>query len=192
LAFGPYEGVWRDLIHLLKYDRVRSVADVIARCLGAQIPDDLVAQDPLLVPVPLHKSKFRLRGFNQAEEIARSLRRLCGFHMNSYVLVRRRATSSQTGMSPLQRRDNVRGAFAVRKRARRELAGRSVILVDDVFTTGATANECARVLLRAGAAHVSILTAARVTRMTPQPVGAALAPLATGTHAANVSMEGTV
>lgn len=164
-AYGPYEGVWRDLIHLLKYDRVRSAAEAIARRLAPQITSELIAARPLLVPVPLHKSKFRLRGFNQAEEIARAFRRLCPLEMNSHLLVRNRPTSSQTGMTPLQRRENVRGAFQVRSRYRRGLSGRTIILIDDVFTTGATVSECARVLRRAGAAQVFVMTAARVTRM---------------------------
>jgi predicted amidophosphoribosyltransferase len=100
--------------------------------------------------------------------------------MNSHLLVRRRPTASQTGMTPLQRRENVRGAFHVRKRYQRDLAGKSVILVDDVYTTGATANECARVLRRAGAGHVWVLTAARVTRLLAAE--AELASAATGTE----------
>jgi ComF family protein len=180
-AFGPYDGIWRDIIHLLKYERIRSAADTIARRLAPQIPPELLAARPLLVPVPLHKSKFRLRGFNQAEEIARTLCRLCPMEMNSHLLVRTRPTTSQTGMTPLQRRENVRGAFQVRSRYRRGLAGRTIILIDDVFTTGATASECARVLRRAGAAQVFVITAARVTRMVTAM--SEIVPDATGTHA---------
>jgi ComF family protein len=164
-SFAPYEGIWRDLIHMLKYDRVRSAAALLARRVAPEVPADIVARSPLIVPVPLHRSKFRIRGYNQAEEIARELGKLCKLRMNSHLLVRRRRTVSQTGMTPLQRRENVRGAFQIRKRYRRDLVDRSIILVDDVYTTGATANECARLLRRAGAAQVWIVTAARVTKL---------------------------
>jgi ComF family protein len=118
---------------------------------------------PLVIPIPLHRNKFRARGFNQAEEIAASLKKITGYDMKPFVLQRRRDTSSQTGMSAHQRRENVRAAFVVRPQCKREVAGRNIILVDDVMTTGATAAECSRVLLRAGAKQVFVLTAARVT-----------------------------
>ena len=165
LAHGPYEGALRDLIHLLKYDRVRTASRPLGTLLAEALRDEKFGERPVLVPVPLHKTKHRLRGFNQAEEIARVVRSLTRLDLEAHALVRRRATVSQTGMTPLQRRDNVRGAFVVRPRAKLALAGRNVILVDDVMTTGATAHECARVLLRAGAARVWVATAARVTRM---------------------------
>ncbi|MBI2681908.1 MAG: ComF family protein [Acidobacteriales bacterium] len=186
LAHGPYEGALRDLIHLLKYDRVRTAARPLGVLLAEAIRSEDLGERPLLVPVPLHRAKYRLRGFNQAEEIARVALRLTGIDLDPHALVRRRATVSQTGMTPLQRRDNVRGAFAVRPRARQALAGRNIILVDDVMTTGATAHECARVLLRAGAAQVWVATAARVTRMiaTQSLEGkTAMPPAATGTDA---------
>jgi ComF family protein len=193
IAFGPYEGAWRDLIHLLKYQRVRPAAQVIGKALAEQIANAVI-ESALVVPVPLHRSKFHIRGFNQAEEIARVIRKLGKYEWSTHALVRRRATASQTGMTPLQRRDNVRGAFAVRKRYQRDITGRNIILVDDVYTTGATANECARVLRRAGAANVWVATAARVTKMyTGMNVGARIEMFglenvadrgqATGTHA---------
>jgi ComF family protein len=118
---------------------------------------------PLIIPIPLHRNKFRLRGFNQAEEIATALKKITGYQMKPFVLQRRRETSSQTGMTAHQRRENVRASFVVRSQRKREVSGRNVILVDDVMTTGATAAECSRVLLRAGAKQVFVLTAARVT-----------------------------
>jgi ComF family protein len=192
LAFGPYEGTWRDLIHLLKYQRVRPAAQVIGKALAEQLTQCGIEQ-PLIVPVPLHRSKFHVRGFNQAEEIARGIRKLTKYEWSTHALVRRRATVSQTGMTPLQRRDNVRGAFAVRKRYQRDITGRNIILVDDVYTTGATANECAKVLRRVGAKNVWVATAARVTKMyTGMNVAARIETFgleslgerqATGTHA---------
>ena len=116
---------------------------------------------PLIVPVPLHKSKRGDRGFNQAELIARAAvkrlpRRL---ELATGVLVRQRATISQVGLTREQRIENVRDAFRVRDR--RQVRGRTVILVDDVMTTGTTLSECARVLKKAGAERVWAATVAR-------------------------------
>jgi len=121
----------------------------------------------IVVPVPLHSSKLRQRGFNQAEEIARAaLKNLNrgGLKLATGILDRKRATESQTGLSDHQRQQNVRGAFVVA--APGEIAGKNkdVLLVDDVFTTGATVGECARVLRRAGADRVFVATVARVLK----------------------------
>jgi ComF family protein len=116
---------------------------------------------PVVIPVPLHKSKRRDRGFNQAELIARAaLKRLpgrCG--LATGVLVRQRATISQVGLTREQRMANMRDAFRVRDRQR--VRGTTVILVDDVMTTGTTLSECARVLKQAGAERVFAATVAR-------------------------------
>jgi len=117
------------------------------------------------VPVPLHRSKKRQRGFNQSELIARSALRYLdspNFELRTSILRRVRATTSQTGLTRHQRRENVRGAFAV---AAPELVkGRAVMIVDDVYTTGTTLNECARILRAAGAEQVVVATVARVYR----------------------------
>jgi ComF family protein len=118
-----------------------------------------------VVPVPLHPSKLRQRGFNQAEEIARAaLKQLKRptLKLATGVLQRRRATDSQTGLSDHQRQQNVRGAFVVTSPA--EIAGQDVLLVDDVFTTGATVSECVRVLRRQDADRVFVVTVARVLK----------------------------
>jgi len=115
----------------------------------------------LIVPVPLHPRRRRERGFNQSELIARELARRADTSVAPDALVRRQDTAPQTGLSAASRRANVRGAFAVRQRAR--VSGRTVVLVDDVFTTGATAHACARALREAGAAEVRLLTMARVS-----------------------------
>jgi ComF family protein len=123
-------------------------------------------QEPLLVvPVPLWPGKRRARGFNQAEEIVRAFWRSCAsssIQLCATILIRSRETSSQTGLTRRQRQANLRGAFAVVKPQR--LQGKSILLVDDVMTTGATAGECSRVLLRAGAKQVYVATVARATR----------------------------
>jgi ComF family protein len=182
-AFGPYEGTLRDLIHLLKYQRVRSAAKALGVMLtevlrgiapeaGATPAGEAVADldtRPIVVPVPLFKAKQHDRGFNQATAVTGYAFRALKPHFNLLfepdILRRKRATVSQTGLTRHQRRENVRGAFAVNPALRRFIAGRNIILVDDVFTTGTTAEECSRVLLRAGAAKVWVATIARVSKL---------------------------
>lgn len=166
-ALGPYQGSLRGLIHLLKYQGVRPAAGVLGKAVAGVIAEHRaeIGENALIVPIPLHRIKHRARSFNQAEEIAEAVKRLTGFQLDRYALLRKRNTESQTGMTAHQRRENVRGAFAVRPRSLRDVSGRNIILVDDVMTTGATAAECTRVLLRAGAKQVFVVTAARVTAM---------------------------
>lgn len=170
-AYGSYDGGLRELVHLLKYQHVRPAASVLGRIL-AEVVAPLAPQfrSPVVVPVPLHASRLRQRGFNQAEEIARAaLKTLRNreLRLGPGVLQRRRATESQTGLTPHQRRENVRGAFAVA--APEQIAARDVLLVDDVFTTGTTAAECARVLRRGGASRVFVATVARVLKSQAVP-----------------------
>ena len=169
VACGPYEGVLRDLVHLLKYDRVESAAGILGKQLAMALVSVLAEVDDkaILVPVPLHATKLRQRGFNQAERIARATARCMGgaIELNTGILVRRRATESQTGLTRHQRRKNIRGAFEVKADRLRHMADKNIIIVDDVFTTGTTAEECARVLLGAGAKHVWIATVARVSKL---------------------------
>ena len=170
VAYGSYEGELKALIHLLKFNQVRPAAGVLGRILSQAIagvephlPGGLIS----VVPVPLHAGKQRQRGFNQAEMIAKSALRNFArperFELCTGVLVRRRETESQIGLTRHQRRENLRGAFSVADPAR--VAGRNVILVDDVFTTGTTVSECARVLRRAGAQAVWVVTVARTLKM---------------------------
>jgi ComF family protein len=165
VAYGSYDGGLRELIHLLKYGGVRPAAGVLGRML-AEVMQGLGSEfrSAVVVPVPLHSSKLRQRGFNQAEEIARAtLKNLNRSELTlKAVLERRRATASQTGLSDHQRQANVRGAFVVA--SPEHIADNDVLLVDDVLTTGATVSECARVLRRAGAARVFVATVARVLK----------------------------
>jgi len=167
-AYGSYDAGMRDLIHLLKYEHVRPAANLLGRMLAVVITDlsDSFTAEPIIVPVPLHASKLRERGFNQSEAIARAALKLhpAGLDQrpNVSVIVRRKNTASQTGLTPAQRRENMRGAFSVVKPD--DVRGRDVVLVDDVFTTGTTASECARVLRRAGAERVFVATVARVLK----------------------------
>ena len=165
LAYGAYDGKLRDLIHLLKYQQVKPVAPLLGRLLAETVTQVDIPESLMVIPVPLFKRKLRERGFNQAEEIARAFvnrEALRGIKLDTSSLVRVRETASQTGLTRHQRRANLRGAFAVARAERIE--GRSVLLIDDVMTTGTTAGECSRVLLRAGAKQVFVATAARATR----------------------------
>jgi len=164
-AYGAYEGALRELIHLFKYERVQPAGLLLGRLLAQAAQNMQMPQQTLVVPVPLWSDRLRDRGFNQAEAIAKAFLRLdrhSSIQLDTSVLVRTRETASQTGLTRRQRRVNVRGAFAVTSPGR--VKGRSVLIVDDVMTTGTTAAECARVLRRAGAKEVFVATVARATR----------------------------
>jgi ComF family protein len=173
VAYGSYDDGLRELVHLLKYDRVRPAARVLGRMLSKAIttlaPDfpDIKDATVLIVPVPLFKAKRRQRGFNQAELIARHAIKCSPargrLQLATGLLLRTRDTHSQIGLTSHQRRENLRGAFAVPRAP--EVTGRDVILVDDVYTTGTTATECARVLRRAGASRVWVATVARTLKL---------------------------
>jgi len=137
----------------MKYDGCRSLAGGLGKRL-LEVAGDVLRGADIAVPVPLHARRRRSRGFNQAADLAR--------HLNLPIvraLVRTRATPSQTDLPAARRHANVRGAFALRRR--HDVRGLRVIIVDDVVTTGATLEACARVLIDAGAASVSAVTAAR-------------------------------
>lgn len=168
-SYGSYDGGLRELVHLLKYEQVRPAASVLGRMLAEAIADlePFFGDGTVLVlPVPLHPEKLRQRGFNQSELIARTALKLRPAEdrlaLNAGVLARLRPTQSQIGLTRRQRRENLRGAFAVVKPDK--IAGREILLVDDVFTTGTTVSECARILRRAGASKVWVATVARTLR----------------------------
>lgn len=172
VAFGEYEFGLRDLIHLLKYDAVLPAASALGVYLAEAIREVLPScrgVRPLVVPVPLHISKRRARGFNQANMIARrAAKRLPGnVEVASNVLERQRPTRSQVGLDREERIANLRGAFRVI--APEAVKGRTVIVVDDVMTTGATVSECARVLKQAGAERVLAATVARALKVAVTP-----------------------
>lgn len=154
---GPYDGSLRRLIHLLKYDGVRPLAGVMAARLETGF--HALGGADLIVPAPLHWRRGFKRGFNQSALIARSLGRRLGVRCERRLLVRVRATPSQAGLSRPERRRNLRGAFRVRRSE--SVQEKTVLLVDDVMTTGATLNACAKALERAGAKEVRALVVAR-------------------------------
>lgn len=168
-AYGSNDAGLRDLVHLLKYERVRPAANLLGRMLAevvAGLAEAFGPQPPVVIAVPLHTSKMRQRGFNQSELIARAMLKLkpsaLDAKLNTTALVRQRATESQTGLTPPQRQDNVRGAFKIVRND--QISGRDILLIDDVFTTGSTVSECARVLRRAGAGRVFVATVVRVLK----------------------------
>jgi ComF family protein len=149
------------VLHQLKYaGRRRSAGRLAETLLEEPAVRALVATSDVLVPVPLHPRRLRERGFNQSALLAREIARRTGKATCPDALRRRLDTVPQAGLSAAARRRNVRDAFAVQRRA--AVAGRTVVLVDDVLTTGATALACARRLGEAGAREVRLLTVARV------------------------------
>ncbi len=171
VAYGPYQDTMKAAIHALKYDHLHPAAHGLGRMLARAIAE-LAAEAPaqmLVVPVPLHRSKHAQRGFNQARLLAAQA---LGFLRKTHpqwrltlapgALMRLRATGSQAGLTPRQRRQNVRGVFSVSHPA--TVAGRHVLVIDDILTTGATARATAQALLHAGAASVWVATLARARR----------------------------
>jgi len=160
-SWGIYDGPLREAVHALKFGGRRA----LARPLGALMAG-VAAADPLLrdvcriVPVPLHPSRLRERGFNQAQALAEEVGRRLGTAVDARVLQRVRPTLPQAELRAVDRRANVRGAFRMRGRA----AWPRVLLVDDVMSTGSTVAECARTLRQGGAGEVVVLTLARALR----------------------------
>jgi ComF family protein len=154
-AIGSYDGALRAIVHALKYEGRRSLARPLA-ALMRQRGEDVLRGACCVVPVPLHPSRRRHRGFNQAEDLGR--------HLDLPMiraLARVRATATQTGLPAAQRHRNMRNAFAA-TRSCAALVNRIVVIVDDVCTTGATLEACGSVLKNAGIREVRVLTAARV------------------------------
>ena len=172
VAYGPYQDRMKAAIHALKYDRLHPAADGLGRMLAmaiAQLADE-ASSEMLVVPVPLHRSKYADRGFNQARSLAvAALDALRKSHpewrltLASSTLMRLRATTSQAGLTPRQRRLNVRGAFTVSNPA--AVDSKHILLIDDILTTGATARAASLALTRAGAASVWVATLARAGRI---------------------------
>jgi len=158
-SYGSYEGTLRQLVHLFKYGGVRPLARTFGKFLTQALPRE--ASFDVIVPMPLHWFKQWQRGFNQADALAREIGKKWQVPVRN-VIRRRRARSPQAGLTNAKRRANVRGAFTIARG--KPLQGMRVLLVDDVVTTGATASACARVLKRAGAAHVALLALARTDR----------------------------
>ncbi len=166
VAAAHHDGPARDLVLALKFGLQRQDAHPLAKLLAARLGEtDIPERAQLIVPVPLHASRRRSRGFNQSELLARELGERLELMVSPRALRRTVNTPPQSrGMSAASRRANVKGAFAVRRA--RSVEGKSVLLVDDVLTSGATTSECAGALKRAGAKAVYVATVTR-RMMTP-------------------------
>ena len=159
-AVGFDEGS-RKIVHALKY-RDRQEAGLLMARMMARAGRGLMAEADMIVPVPLHRWRLWSRRFNQSAFLAQALARMAGKSYRPDLLVRRRATRSQVGLDEAARRKNVKGAFEVAEGQAAAVAGRRILLVDDVRTTGATAEACSAVLRAATASRVDVLTFALV------------------------------
>jgi ComF family protein len=179
----------REAIHALKYDRMHPAA----RRLGAMLAEAIVQLAPdapgefLVVPVPLHRIKRKERGFNQARALAQcAIQALRKLHPELHLtlaprtLMRQRSTDSQAGLTPRQRRINVRGAFKVSDQS--AVRGKNILLIDDILTTGATARAAAQSLKRAGAASIYVATLARARRVNFTKAQPGVEPAIAGMH----------
>jgi ComF family protein len=160
-AVAQYDGVMRRLVHDFKYRDRHDARRLFGRWL-AEAGAELVADADVIVPVPLARLRLLSRRFNQAAVLAGEVSRRTGVPFEPLALVRRRRTASQVGMTRRQRAENMRGAFEAATARRAAIRGRKVLLLDDVVTTGATAEACTRALLAAGAARVDVLALALV------------------------------
>ena len=161
-----YDDLARNLVHSLKYRDRTDLAPMMAGWM-LRAGDGAVEAADVIVPVPLHRLRLIWRKFNQAAELSRALAALSGTPVLIDAVRRTKRTRRQIGLSPRARAENVRSAFAVTPEGREALFGRRVVLVDDVYTTGATVAAVTRALKRAGAADVTVLTFARAL---PRPI----------------------
>jgi len=162
-ALGYYKGPLQEAIHRWKYQGRTYLSPVFGKWMarGFQRYWEPTSLD-LLIPVPLHRKRLRERGFNQSLLLVQELSRRTGIPYYKRVLLKKRHTFPQVSLSGVEREKGVRGAFHVT--GKEELEGKSILLVDDVYTTGATVNECSKVLMEAGAERVDVLTLAHAVK----------------------------
>jgi len=156
-----YDDIARALVVAFKFNDRLDLAPMMGRWM-ARAGGELLAEADALLPVPLHWRRLWARRFNQAAALAGAISELSGVPVLHGALARVRATPQQVGLSKSDRAGNVQGAFKVPPERKADIAGKRLVLVDDVLTSGATVDTCARTLLRAGAAHVDVLVFARV------------------------------
>jgi ComF family protein len=164
-----YDDVARTLVHALKYQDRTDLAPAMGRWM-ARAGQELLIEADTLVPVPLHWRRGWSRRYNQSGALARVIQRQSGVPVNGDALRRIRPTQQQIGLSRSERETNVQGAFKVAAERRVEIQGRRIVLIDDVLTSGATIDACARALLRAKAARVDVLVFARVVDTHKAPI----------------------
>lgn len=152
-------GAYAHILHLMKYDGRKDIALSMGRLAAAELmPSGFFDGVDVLLPVPLHPNRQRSRGYNQSERLARGLSAVTGIPVDEGSLVRDKNTESQTHKSAVERQDNVEGIFSLRRPE--AVAGKHILIVDDVFTTGATVSACAAALQGAEGVRVSVLTLA--------------------------------
>lgn len=160
-AVASYDGVCGRMVHALKYQDRLELAPVMAEWM-MRAAGDLIEAGDIIIPVPLHPWRLLSRRFNQSAELARHIAKRANKPFNPVDLKRIRRTAHQVGLGQRAREDNVRGAFALTEKGKLEFAGKRIVLVDDVYTTGATVSAAARVLKKGGAADITVLTFAMV------------------------------
>jgi ComF family protein len=166
LGEGDFDDPVNNIVHQLKYGHRRVHAQGLASRLGGLLAIyPWMKRIDVIIPVPLHRSRIRARGYNQSQLLADELGNLFGVRVVSKVLVRTRSTQSQTRLTARQRQQNVAGAFAVSDAE--TIRGKRILLVDDVVTTGYTLNECAKTLKRAGARDVQTAAAVHFQHQLP-------------------------
>jgi ComF family protein len=156
-----YDDVARRIVHAFKYQRKTHYADLMAQWMS-RAGHSVLADCEVIVPVPLHKWRLWRRGFNQSVLLAQALHRLSEKPVDFQSLQRIRPTRQQVGLTMVDRMANVRGAFQVARDRKHLIQGRNILLIDDVYTAGATAKACTKALLQAGAKSVDVLVFARV------------------------------
>ena len=164
-----FDDVSRTLVHAFKYGDRLDLGATLGRWMAAAGGDVLAGADAL-VPVPLHWRRLWARRFNQSAALAQAISAASGVPVAHEALKRAKATQQQVGLSQAERARNVQGAFRVPEGGRIHVAGRRLVLIDDVLTSGATVDVCARALLRAGASNVDVLVFARVVNSARSPI----------------------
>ena len=160
-AAASYDGVARDLVHQLKFADREDLAVAMGRLMAAA-GGEMLTGESILVPIPLHWTRLWRRRFNQSAALATEIARLRGNALEVNLLRRVKRTRPQIGLTKSERRENLQGAFRVNAEDRHRIAGRHAVLIDDVMTSSSTVNAAARILLRAGAKRVDVLTFAVV------------------------------
>jgi len=155
-----HDGLSQALVTRLKYGSHTQLAPLMARWM-VHSAQDLFAKEALIVPVPLHRFRFWRRGYNQSAELARNVAAIMQLPFHPEILTRKKHTRQQVGLNARARQDNVRSAFQVAASMKNLIQARPIILIDDVFTTGATVRAAAKTLLKAGAAHIYVITFSR-------------------------------
>lgn len=162
ISVAFYHGPIQSLIKSLKYGRIKDLEGTIKQLLARFLVDeeDLFLPQSIVIPVPLHFFKRNFRGFNQAQVLGEAVGQTLDLELKPGVLTRQRFTASQTGLKKRERSENIEGAFVISSKVR-SIAGKNIVLVDDVWTTGATIKECSKVLKQAGVKKVWAMTLAR-------------------------------